>query len=126
MKIVDKGTDGTRDVQTLADRSAQYCIETSLQRKFENGLTIIGEEDTTDAVPNVELGVCDDALRLNAQCPAELREAKLDELVVWVDPLDGTSEFAEAAKTSSRTLNSGFIIGLLHKCLVDNFLRLSD
>jgi len=104
LKIVNKGTDENKDLQTEADRAAQFCIEQSLQTKFENKLKIIGEEEITSAVPKTELGVCADVLRLDKQCPNELRSASPDDLVIWVDPLDGTSEFAEAAKTQSPLL----------------------
>lgn len=99
---MDKGSDGKKDLQTEADRAAQFCIEQSLQKKFDNKLKIIGEEDITSAVPNVELGVSVDVLSLDSKCSAELRSASLEDLVIWVDPLDGTSEFAEAAKIRSR------------------------
>uniref|UniRef100_A0A914X1R8 Inositol monophosphatase n=1 Tax=Plectus sambesii TaxID=2011161 RepID=A0A914X1R8_9BILA len=36
LKIIDKGVDGAADLQTEADRSAQYCIVQSLQKKFHN------------------------------------------------------------------------------------------
>lgn len=45
LKIVNKGVPGeAQDLQTEADRSAQYFIEKSLQQKFNNRLKIIGEE----------------------------------------------------------------------------------
>jgi len=104
LKIVDKGVDGNRDIQTEADRAAQYCIEKSLQKKFENKLHIIGEEEITSAVPNVELNVSADVLNLNKKLSDELRSASPDDIVIWVDPLDGTSEFAQFAKTNSPLL----------------------
>jgi 3'(2'), 5'-bisphosphate nucleotidase len=104
LKIVDKSINGDKDLQTEADRAAQFCIEQSLQTKFENKLNIVGEEEITSAVPNIELGVCVDALKLDSKCPEELRVAVYDDIVIWVDPLDGTSEFAQAAKTRSRKL----------------------
>lgn len=47
MKIVDKSTDGNKDLQTEADRAAQFCIEQSLKKKFDDKLKIIGEEEIT-------------------------------------------------------------------------------
>jgi 3'(2'), 5'-bisphosphate nucleotidase len=102
LKIVDKGTNGNKDLQTEADRAAQFCIENSLQKKFDNKLKIVGEEEITSIVPNIELGVSADVLSLYEQCPDELKSVSADDIVVWVDPLDGTSEFAKAAATRSR------------------------
>lgn len=32
---------------------------------------------------------------LSLECPADLRSVKEEEIVVWVDPLDGTSEYTQ-------------------------------
>lgn len=44
LKIINKSINGTQDLQTEADRMAQYVIEHSLQEKFSDKLKIIGEE----------------------------------------------------------------------------------
>ncbi len=45
LKIIDKSQQGEKaDLQTEADRAAQYCIVHSLAAKFGNALTVIGEE----------------------------------------------------------------------------------
>lgn len=44
LKIVNKALNGKENLQTEADRMAQYIIEKSLQEKFNNTLKIIGEE----------------------------------------------------------------------------------
>jgi 3'(2'), 5'-bisphosphate nucleotidase len=44
LKIVNKGTELKKDLQTEADRCAQLCIVNSLQKQFDNVLTIIAEE----------------------------------------------------------------------------------
>lgn len=36
---------------------------------------------------------------LSKQCPHELESVTLDDIVVWVDPLDGTNEFAQVCAT---------------------------
>ncbi|CAD5211428.1 unnamed protein product [Bursaphelenchus okinawaensis] len=116
LKIVDKGKNGELDIQTEADRSAQYCIEKSLQTKFDNKLVIIGEEEVTSAVPDLELDVDGDVLKLDGKLTGELRDAKLEDFVVWVDPLDGTSEFAKAVKTMSDVLvQVTVLIGICYK-----------
>ncbi len=43
-----------------------------------------------------------DAGVLGKKCPPELESTTLEDVVVWVDPLDGTSEFAQV---SPRILN---------------------
>lgn len=118
LKIIDKGTNGKKDLQTEADRAAQFCIEQSLQKKFENKLTIVGEEEITSAVPNIELDVSSEVLALAKQCPSEFISASPDDIVVWVDPLDGTSEFARAALTNSRMFFSNLIKRLLFIALL--------
>lgn len=43
LKIVNKSKE-KKNLQTEADRMAQFVIEKSLQEKFDNKLKIIGEE----------------------------------------------------------------------------------
>ncbi|XP_037811705.1 3'(2'),5'-bisphosphate nucleotidase 1 isoform X1 [Lucilia sericata] len=90
--IVEKGKD---DLQTEADRSAQRCIIASLSKQFP-AIKIIGEEGGSD------LNVCNDwlvseydqeVLKLN--CPEQFRDVTDDDFVIWVDPLDGTSEYTQ-------------------------------
>ncbi|KAF3703018.1 3'(2'),5'-bisphosphate nucleotidase 1 [Channa argus] len=91
--IVEKT--GANDLQTLADRLAQQSICASLSRRFPQ-ITIIGEEE----LPAEDIG--EDLIETGQQeeillktCPAEYRGVKEEELVVWVDPLDGTKEYTE-------------------------------
>ncbi|XP_028253371.1 3'(2'),5'-bisphosphate nucleotidase 1 isoform X2 [Parambassis ranga] len=93
LDIVEKT--GANDLQTLADRLAQQSICASLSRRFPK-VTIIGEEE----LPAVE--VQEDLIEnsqadeiLQRSCPAEFSELREEELVVWVDPLDGTKEYTE-------------------------------
>ncbi|KAK4468259.1 hypothetical protein MN116_008102 [Schistosoma mekongi] len=90
LQIVDKGVD---DLQSRADRDSQRCIVQSLNTTFP-GLHVIGEEGHLDPenVPhfnelNTEV--------LHYQCPAQLSSLSMDDIVIWVDPLDGTKEFTE-------------------------------
>ncbi|XP_013117481.1 3'(2'),5'-bisphosphate nucleotidase 1 [Stomoxys calcitrans] len=90
--IVEKGKD---DLQTEADRSAQRCIIASLSLAFPT-IKIIGEEGGSD------LDVCKDWLVtqgdedfLNRTCPEQWLDVNDNEFVVWVDPLDGTSEYTQ-------------------------------
>ncbi|XP_049877779.1 3'(2'),5'-bisphosphate nucleotidase 1 isoform X2 [Pectinophora gossypiella] len=93
--IVEKGKD---DYQTEADRSAQRCIIASLSAQFPK-MSIIGEEDNPndveDDIPSDWLVVDADKDVLKLECPPGLREVKEEDIVVWVDPLDGTSEYTQ-------------------------------
>lgn len=91
--IVEKA--GPNDLQTKADRLVQMSICASLARKFPK-LTIIGEEELpTDDVTEdlIEDGHCEEILK--KPCPAQYTGIKEEELVIWVDPLDGTKEYTE-------------------------------
>ncbi|CAG9863261.1 unnamed protein product [Phyllotreta striolata] len=93
--IIHKGK-SKNDVQTEADRSAQRCIITSLSKQFPN-VSIIGEEGALDEteIP-VDWVVTEyDECILNSTCPANFTGVKDEDIVIWVDPLDGTSEYTE-------------------------------
>nr|XP_046228516.1 3'(2'),5'-bisphosphate nucleotidase 1 isoform X1 [Scatophagus argus]XP_046228517.1 3'(2'),5'-bisphosphate nucleotidase 1 isoform X1 [Scatophagus argus] len=89
---------GANDLQTLADRLAQQSICASLSKRFPK-ITIIGEEElpaediSEDLIEN---GHSEEILR--ETCPPEYSGLKEEELVVWVDPLDGTKEYTEASR----------------------------
>nr|KAF6395035.1 3'(2'), 5'-bisphosphate nucleotidase 1 [Rousettus aegyptiacus] len=83
------------DLQTKADRLAQMSICSSLARKFPK-LTIIGEEDLPFEEVDQELiedGQWEEILK--QPCPSQYSTIKEEDLVVWVDPLDGTKEYTE-------------------------------
>lgn len=85
---------GKNDFQTEADRSAQRCIVASLTHQFP-GVKIIGEEGTSDIsdIPKDWNVTEHDAEFLQNACPESLRDISEKDLVIWVDPLDGTSEY---------------------------------
>nr|CDS29822.1 3'(2')5' bisphosphate nucleotidase 1 [Hymenolepis microstoma] len=88
--IVDKGVN---DLQTQADRSVQHCIVSSLSKNFPE-ICIIGEEELGDTEqPHSRIIDDFDSAVLSKACPENLRTVGLKDVVVWVDPLDGTSEF---------------------------------
>ncbi|XP_068618881.1 3'(2'),5'-bisphosphate nucleotidase 1 isoform X1 [Battus philenor] len=95
--IVEKGKD---DFQTEADRSAQRCIIASLEAQYPN-LSIIGEEDnpvdTQDEIPSDWIVVDKDNEVMRLECPSSLQGVNEEDIVVWVDPLDGTSEYTQGA-----------------------------
>ncbi|KAF7487601.1 Putative bisphosphate nucleotidase [Sarcoptes scabiei] len=93
LNIVDKGLN---DMQTEADRSSEKCIVKSLVHRFPK-LTVIGEENlgTNYDVPEDWIVTKEDENILQKPCPPEFSNIKEEDLVVWVDPLDGTSEFTQ-------------------------------
>uniref|UniRef100_A0A7E5A0Z0 3'(2'),5'-bisphosphate nucleotidase 1 n=1 Tax=Panagrellus redivivus TaxID=6233 RepID=A0A7E5A0Z0_PANRE len=117
LKVINKSAVGQPiDVQTEADRAAQYIIEKSLQLKFDNKLTIIGEEEVTSEVERRESGFSTDVLALEDRLPAEFKAIKPEDVVVWVDPLDGTSEFAAKSRGREPKLNQvTVLIGIAYK-----------
>ncbi|XP_056150017.1 3'(2'),5'-bisphosphate nucleotidase 1 isoform X2 [Lampris incognitus] len=91
--IVEKT--GANDLQTMADRLAQQSICASLSKRFPK-ITIIGEEELPAEVVMedlIENGQAEEILQKT--CPVEYSDLKEEELVVWVDPLDGTKEYTE-------------------------------
>ena len=92
LNIVEKGKN---DLQTEADRCAQRCIIASLSRQFPN-ITIIGEEGSTDCDVPIDWLVTEaDEEVLKLKLPAHLEDIDPKDVCVWVDPLDGTSEYAQ-------------------------------
>lgn len=97
-----------KDYQTEADRSSQKCIIASLAKQFP-GICIVGEEGESDLlnIPD-DWYVSDhnDEFLANP-CPDALKKVTESQVVVWVDPLDGTLEFAE-----NKVENTTVLIGV--------------
>lgn len=94
--IVEK--ESAQDLQTEADRAAQRSIITSLQKCFPKS-TIIGEEGE-DEVKDMSGQVFDPSSDSSSSissiaCPPQLTTVAEEELVIWVDPLDGTAEYTQ-------------------------------
>ena len=121
LTIVDKG--GSKDIssgeyvadyQTAADRRSEALITSELRKKFGAELVIIGEESVSleeSGVRSVDMSVGSEdgvkeftgpssALRREISSrswPEELRSiSPPSRVVVFIDPLDGTMEFASA------------------------------
>eukprot|EP00899_Mesostigma_viride_P023515 jgi/Mesvir1/4348/Mv02432-RA.1 len=100
--LTDKGLEGAgvMDPQTQADVKSQQLILGSLERGFP-GLTVIGEEEMELADVPEEFRTLPDASLLDqgpwasGALAEELRQVSLQDVVVWVDPLDGTQEFVD-------------------------------
>jgi len=91
--IVEKT--GIQDLQTQADRTVQMCLSTSLSRQFP-GVKVIGEEDDDEPAVDeqyVYQGLSEDVMK----CADKYKggEVKPEQVVVWIDPLDGTKEYTE-------------------------------
>ncbi|CAF0788268.1 unnamed protein product [Rotaria sordida] len=120
LDIVEKGHN---DPQTIADRASQQLIISTLTKHFPQ-LTIRGEENIK--IENSEISDINDLINVNlnevlqAPCPNEFRELQEKDLVVWVDPLDGTREFTEG-RLEGVTVLIGFatqgnaIGGIIHQ-----------
>ncbi|KAK5648578.1 hypothetical protein RI129_003470 [Pyrocoelia pectoralis] len=90
--IVEKGKN---DLQTEADRSAERCLMASLSQQYPN-LTIIGEEGGSHCeVPSDWIVTDCDHNVLSQQCPLEYIDISNNDVVVWIDPLDGTAEYTQ-------------------------------
>lgn len=87
---------GKDDLQTEADRSAQQCIVASLANQFPN-VKVIGEEGVTDLtnIPSDWIITDMDQEFLKKSCPESLQNVNESDVVIWVDPLDGTSEYTK-------------------------------
>lgn len=115
--IVDKGID---DPQTEADRSSQRLILASITNMFPK-VQIIGEEGTSDLNVPKEWIITDmDENLLKQECPQQYRSVKEEEVVIWVDPLDGTSEYTHGFLEHVTVLigfavNASAIGGIIHQ-----------
>ncbi|KAF3421264.1 hypothetical protein E2986_08088 [Frieseomelitta varia] len=92
LHIIEKGNN---DLQTEADRCAQMCIIASLSQQFPN-VTIIGEEGPLNyEIPSDWIVTDADQEVLELQLPTRLINIDPKDVCIWVDPLDGTSEYAK-------------------------------
>lgn len=92
--IVEKT--GKDDLQTEADRSAQNCILASLLHQYPE-LKVVGEEGEQDLsqVPSDWIVKDLEENALDLICTDAFKTAKMEDLTVWVDPLDGTAEYTQ-------------------------------
>ncbi|KAK0047028.1 3(2) 5-bisphosphate nucleotidase 1 [Biomphalaria pfeifferi] len=91
--IIEKGRN---DLQTEADRAAQRCIVATLHKHFPK-VAIFGEESLDPAIriPEDYIVKDFDPEVLSHPCPTGYKDVTDDQVVVWVDPLDGTAEFTQ-------------------------------
>lgn len=91
LNIVHKGVE---DYQTEADRLAQLFIVSALSRQYPN-ITVIGEEDVEKNCFSEPSFTEFDESVLEKECPEKLINVDENQVTVWVDPLDGTSEYTQ-------------------------------
>ncbi|KRZ73668.1 3'(2'),5'-bisphosphate nucleotidase 1 [Trichinella papuae] len=134
MDILEKGY---RDLQTKADRFSEISIVSSLRMKFQTNLRIIAEEGLTvdSDVPAsfIESGVCNDVLALEDELDAQLKNASINEasFTVWIDPLDGTYEFAHGLLSHATimigiSLSAKPVAGVIHQPFVSDVVDTLD
>lgn len=118
--VVDKGV---QDFQTEADRVAQRMIVASLAKRFPKSI-IVGEEDLDeDKKADSELIVESfDENILKMSLPDGHGYAKVTEedITIWVDPLDGTTEFVKGLIEHVTILigisiNGSAVAGVIHQ-----------
>jgi 3'(2'), 5'-bisphosphate nucleotidase len=108
LHLVNKDSGGGFDPQTEADLAAQRLIVSHLRVWFPL-IHVIGEEGELAAAPgDAQVPVA--PVGLAAGLEAVTLEMHPDEVVVWVDPLDGTREFTEGNLECVTTL-----IGITHR-----------
>lgn len=111
-----KDASDDRSYLTVADVRAQKVIVEGLRAKFP-GLALVGEEDESfegstvaledvaswwpQASDSADDGGVEDA---PGDLPVEYSAVRLNELVVFIDPLDGTREFVQGRLDSVQTL----------------------
>uniref|UniRef100_A0A915N1A9 Uncharacterized protein n=1 Tax=Meloidogyne javanica TaxID=6303 RepID=A0A915N1A9_MELJA len=105
--------------------SAQAAIEMKLISAFGNKLQIVGEEElplsysqtSQDEHRGFELSESMRKVLLVDKCVQEdLRSLTIEDvLTVWVDPLDGTSEFVRAQNDPSLLEQVTVLIGITYK-----------
>ncbi|XP_014258826.1 3'(2'),5'-bisphosphate nucleotidase 1 [Cimex lectularius] len=106
--IRDKGND---DLQTEADRLAQSSIIASLSRMYQK-VTIIGEEGPHELSNIREEWIANEPCEsvLKQQCPEHLMNVTEEDVVIWIDPLDGTKEFTQGF-LENITVLIGIVVG---------------
>ncbi|CAG9531578.1 unnamed protein product [Cercopithifilaria johnstoni] len=110
-----KGPVSLRDLYTDADIAAEDCIISSLRKHFGDGLKIIGEESIEPTGTSVVNDFDPNVLMYDNECSDEVRQITSDDVVIWVDPLDGTYELVAAEGNISRQQEVTVLIGVSYQ-----------
>ncbi|RNA19935.1 3 (2)-5 -bisphosphate nucleotidase 1 [Brachionus plicatilis] len=90
MNVQEKGIN---DFVTKADFLSQLNIIKSLEKQFPK-LKFCGEEgDLKEDYPDLELSLNETVLKEGKILPEVYQSIREEDLIVWVDPLDGTKEY---------------------------------
>lgn len=121
LQVVSKGF---QDFQTEADRLSQAIIISNLAERFPDCL-ICGEEDgSVEYNKSYLLDLEDDKFIVGQEYPSQYANLTQKDITIWVDPLDGTSEFV-SGKPESVTVLIGFsvkdraVAGVIHQVFCD-------
>jgi len=112
MQIYEKGP---KDHFTSIDWTIQKQMENYLKFYFTNEIIIIGEEDTTNNLISSEYFNVDKNLDLNwnyAIIPEEAQELNLNDVKVYIDPVDATSQLVRLSFSPCMIL-----VGITYKSL---------
>uniref|UniRef100_A0A8R1TJF8 3'(2'),5'-bisphosphate nucleotidase 1 n=1 Tax=Onchocerca volvulus TaxID=6282 RepID=A0A8R1TJF8_ONCVO len=110
-----KGPVSLRDLYTDADIAAEDCIISSLRKHFGDTLKIIGEENVAPTGTSVINDFDPSVLIYDNECSDEMRQITSDDVVIWVDPLDGTYELVAAEGNMSRQQEVTVLIGVSYQ-----------
>lgn len=108
LKIEDKG--GLRNYQTEADRKIEQLLVGNIEKHFP-GVAIVGEEDEVGKIEDDSYWIdYEAALKAMPPVDGKIPDVNPEDLVIWLDPLDGTAEFIDGLLSHVTTL-----IGIAHK-----------
>ncbi|KAM3719379.1 3'(2'),5'-bisphosphate nucleotidase [Dirofilaria immitis] len=110
-----KGPVSLRDLYTDADIAAEDCIISSLYKHFGDSLKIIGEENVMPTGTSVIDDFDSNVLVYDGECSDEIHKITSDDVVIWVDPLDGTYELVAAESNISGQQEVTVLIGVSYQ-----------
>ncbi|KII67430.1 3'(2'),5'-bisphosphate nucleotidase 1 [Thelohanellus kitauei] len=121
LKLINKSLTGRFDPQTEADRLSQTCIRKTLLSSFPDLNIICEEENIEDELDDgIIESIQPDSVVLHSECPKEFMNLSEKDVVVWVDPLDGTmgfvkSNFHQVVVSIGIATQGKAIAGILHQ-----------
>ena len=100
-----KDQNDSRTYLTEADTAAQELIWNGLRSVYGPDLNIVGEEDSVDEEANWNMkdDIVTESLN-DYHIPADIQQLVFSDIVVFVDPVDGTREFVEGRLSACQNL----------------------
>ena len=109
-KVLSKITEqDAKDPTTVADTLAQKIIVSSIKYYYPK-INICGEEGNLECSDDNVIKGVDTEFDSDKKIPEIYDNIKMDQLFIWVDPVDGTKEFTEGIKEAVTTL-----VGIAYK-----------